>query len=157
MPPTNWTHGSAVGVEYPGRVYDGGPNTPRNHPRRAGWGTDIRQRSNTSNWFHFAIPTEAARPGERYYTDRSHIFFWLNGWSRLDAIHVWLGRNLIFREDNISWGGPHRRPITLSHSQPIPRHRVNGGINVSIRITFPSGVDEMGMVRFHGAGASLTD
>lgn len=158
MPPTNWTHGSAVGVEYPGRVYDGGPNTPRNHPRRAGWGTDVRQRSNTFNWFHFAIPTETARPGEPYHTDRLRVPFWLNGWSRLDAVHVWLGGDQIFREDDISWGGPHERPLSLSFNRQLPRHRIgNRAINVSVRITFPSGVDEMGMVRFHGASASLDD
>ncbi len=89
MPHSNWIHGSAVGIEYPGRIYDGGPNTPRNHPRRAGWGTDVRQRSDTLNWFHFAIPTQGAdftSPTE-YYTHRIWITYRARG-VVTDAYHA---------------------------------------------------------------------
>lgn len=157
MPPSNWIHGTAVGIEYPGRIFDGGPNTPRNHPRRAGWGTDVRQRANSFNWFHFAIPTQGAAAGT-YYSERIWVPYWTNGRIRLDALHVWLGNDQIYRRDDIDYG-PHDRPRRRTPNFAVPRQRVGPlrPINVSMRISFPSGLDEMGMIRLLGAGAFIDD
>lgn len=157
MPPSNWIHGTGVGIEYPGRIFDGGPNTPRNHPRRAGWGTDVRQRGNTFNWFHYAIPTQGASRGS-YYIERVWAPYWSNGWIRLDALHVWLGDTQIFRRDNLDFG-PHERPRRSTPNFAVPRRRVGplNPINVSMRFSFPAEAEEMGMVRLLGAGAFIDD
>lgn len=49
-----WTHGVNVVPEYT-KEYTGHDNGL--YLRRAGWGAQIKQRIDTSNWFHFAIPS----------------------------------------------------------------------------------------------------
>ena len=51
-----WTHGVNVQIEYPDRL-SGLTEGESAEPRRSGWGTLVRQQENTTNWFHFAIPT----------------------------------------------------------------------------------------------------
>ena len=49
-----WTHGVSVIPEYT-KEYTGHDNGL--YMRRAGWGTLVKQKANTWNFFHFAIPS----------------------------------------------------------------------------------------------------
>ena len=86
-----WTHGVNVQIEYPDRIV-GITGNKHAEPRRSGWGTLIYQKENTTNWFHFAIPTPVIINNQeatlRFIRFRAEI----NETARIDRIH--------FRHDN---------------------------------------------------------
>lgn len=151
----NWVHGTDVNIEYPDRVHDGGSNTPRGHPRRAGWGTVIRQQPG-DNWFHFAIPTPT-----QIDADWNNIAplvqvedVWLhaevNQAARVDAVHVWVGDNQIWRKDNIRG----LENEVIFEKWDITDWALFRSVGLSVHVSFSSG-DDLGQVTFHGAGAQF--
>lgn len=154
----NWVHGTDVNIEYPDRVHDGGPNTRRGHPRRAGWGTVIRQ-PRGDNWFHFAIPTPTQIDADWHdvtppmvEVEDAYLHATVNEAARVDAVHAWVGNEQIWREDNISG---------LENEEIYKKWNITDrillpfkGVGLSVHVSFSSG-DELGSVTFHGAGAQF--
>ena len=80
-----WTHGADVIVEYT-KEYTGTDNGL--YLRRAGWGSQVKQRQGTTNWFHFAIPSATKLDDDNV----SHYHAWLrvrvNNDAVIDRVHV---------------------------------------------------------------------
>jgi hypothetical protein len=84
-------HGATILVEYPDRLRTG-DGRPTLHPRRAGWGTDVWQEANTSNWFHFAIPTpDVLRDEHKLSLRYIHFRAETNENARIEQVHIWHG------------------------------------------------------------------
>ena len=80
-----WTHGVNVVVEYT-KEYTGTDNGL--FMRRAGWGTQIRQKKGTSNWFHLPIPSATKLDDDNV----DHYHAWLrvkvNNDAAIKRVHV---------------------------------------------------------------------
>ena len=154
----NWIHGTDVNIEYPDRVHDGRPNTPRGQPRRAGWGTVIRQ-PRGDNWFHFAIPTPAQIDADWHditppmvEVEDAYLRATVNEEARVDAVHAWVGNEQIWRNDNIPG---------LENEEIYKKRNIADwillpfqGVGLSVHVSFSTG-NEPGQVTFHGAGVQF--
>ncbi len=86
-------HGVAIQIEYPDRLRD-----EHDNPRRAGWGTRVRQ-DDGDNWFHFPLPTPTVlRNDETVKLQYINFKLRLDG-ARIVDVHVREGHEL--RNHNI--------------------------------------------------------
>lgn len=150
----NWVHGTDVNVEWPDRVLDGGPNTPDGHPRRAGWGTDVRQRAQTFNWFHFAVPTPTEIDSDDV-VEVEDVFLQgrTNENSEISNVHVWEGGHEVVWQNNDVTG---TRNETLNERWNVPDNRIRSALGISVRVEFDDGTPT-GMVTFSAAGAQFDE
>jgi hypothetical protein len=141
------THGSEVSIEWPDRVYDGGPDTPLDHPRRAGWGTEVRQLPDSTNWFHFSIPALCGNA----YLSRAWVSFKVNPTAKIDRMDLHAGKRRIALYDELE-GLQGREDIYALYQQyPLLIKDVEA-ISMSVHVRFLPG-NQLGHVTFYGAGA----
>lgn len=142
-----WTHGADVIVEYT-KEYTGHDNGL--YMRRAGWGAQIRQNEDTSNWFHFAIPSATKLDDDNV----SHYHAWLrarvNNDAVIDRVHVreaagpQSGSPVIFDSGAINITGQDNE-----FSFNLPDQRCTGPLVMCVHVKFEG---ENGEVVFAGAG-----
>lgn len=137
-----WTHGVNVQVEYtdPERAL---------YIRRAGFGTVIRQKGGTWNWFHFAIPSATKLDDDD--VDRYHA--WLRGCINdhavIKRVHIREAQKgchcpIIYDSGDINLTGRE-----LEESFNIPDRRCRGPLVICILVKFQ---EDDGEVTFTGAG-----
>ena len=80
-----WAHGVDVLIEYPDKIV-GMTGDRRAEPRRSGWGTLVYQKENTSNWFHFAIPTPVIIENQETILKFMRIRAEINKAARIDQV-----------------------------------------------------------------------
>jgi Matrixin/Family of unknown function (DUF6623)/Putative peptidoglycan binding domain len=107
-----WTHGTSLQVEVPGNVES---------LRRYGFFTRVVGTANTTNWYHFAIPTPVIVSGKRLVFARAMLRFVTGGTSAVVRdVHVYDGsaRLIAHQFVNLSgtqgfavFGVPHKPPV----------------------------------------------
>jgi hypothetical protein len=117
-------------------------------PRRSGWGTLIYQKENTTNWFHFAIPTPVIINNQeatlRFIRFRAEI----NETARIDRIHFRHDNRIILsREFNIT-------NCSVDETIQSPKTIIRRSLALCVHISFLPG-DARGMVIFKGAGGGF--
>ena len=135
-----WIHGVNVQVEYtdPGRAV---------YVRRAGFGTVIRQKGGTGNWFHFAIPTPTYLDDDKVDYQHAYLRGWINGKATVKHVHIWHGRDRIFTQ-NVSLSAR-----DLNESFNIPDQRCVLPIVICVFVEFETD----GEIRFDGAGVRFKE
>lgn len=156
MPTTSfYLNGAAVLAEYPDRLAE--------PPRRAAWGTVIRQPEGTLNWFHFAPTTPV-----NGFTTRGSFQLWLDWVSlranldgaQIEDVHVRAGERLLYNLND-----PARLPIaSRTVNERFPSDRLGftdlfhdrGGLTVgydgfalAVLVRF---TEDVGRVIFRSAG-----
>jgi len=140
-----WTHGVNVQIEYPDNIV-GMTGNECAEPRRSGWGTLVHQKENTTNWFHFAIPTPAIINNQEATLRFIRLRAEINETARIDTIHFRHDNRVIFsKEINFTNCSVDE---TFQSSGTIIRR----GLALCVHISFLPG-DARGMVIFKGAGA----
>ena len=142
-----WTHGVNVQIEYPDRIV-GMTGDRLTEPRRSGWGTVVYQKENTTNWFHFAIPTPVMINNQEATLSFIRVRAEINENARIDMIHFRHDNRIILSQKvNIT----NRSIDEMFHS---PGTIIRRGLALCIHISFLPG-DTRGMVIFKGAGGAF--
>lgn len=138
-----WIHGSSGKIERKDVTdYWGGSSF------EYGWGLDIRQKSGTSNWVHFAVPTLGnANKGAKLI----QIKFWTgsaDAW--VSDVHIYNGGTKV-KEFKGLWSGSQILTLDLGTVTAFPY-----GLGISLKIN----AGEEGMshrFQFFGAGANFVN
>jgi len=142
-----WTHGVNVQIEYPDRIA-GGTEEEVAEPRRSGWGTLVYQKENTTNWFHFAIPTPVIMNNQEANLRFIRLRAEINETARIDMIHFRHDNRIILsREVNIT-------NRSVDETIQSPKTIIRRSLALCVHISFLSG-DTRGMVIFKGAGGAF--
>lgn len=88
-----WIHGTGAIVEFPDIPVE---------TRRTGRGTLIRQRENTANWFHFALPSIETIENQSSFIRKIHFRATVNENARVDRIHFRSDRNELIFSQSVS-------------------------------------------------------
>jgi hypothetical protein len=142
-----WTHGVNVQIEYPDRIV-GITGNEHAEPRRSGWGTLIYQKENTTNWFHFAIPTPVIINNQEATLKFIRFRAEINETARIDRIHFRHDNRIILsREFNIT-------NCSVDETIQSPKTIIRRSLALCVHISFLPG-DARGMVIFKGAGGGF--
>jgi hypothetical protein len=137
-----WTHGAAAVVEFPNRAAEIRHNT---------FGTEVRQRENTENWLHLALPSPVIADKKDVYL----IYVFLKGVTnenaRVDFITV-EDERILFQKTVSLIDETFNEKIRVNPAGPAPDLR--SGITFSIRVKFLSGLP-IGAVVLGSAGMRL--
>ena len=118
-----------------------------------GNGCTFRGLDNTSNWFHFSIPTPVIVDGSRAKLDKFFVLFKADNGVTLSAVNVWDGAKRIFTKDHLAIGGSHENDLQdniTKWSLDAPKN-VLFGIEIAVLVSF---ADE-GNITFVSAGADF--
>lgn len=142
-----WTHGVDIQIEYPENIVGETGDEPA-APRRSGWGTLVFQKQNTSNWFHFAIPTPVIMNNQVAKLLFIRLRAEINSSARIDMIHFRQDNRIFFSQEvNIT-------NRSVDETFPIPETIIRRGLALCIHVSFLPG-DTRGMVIFKGAGVAF--
>ena len=137
-----WTHGHSMQIEYPDRVAS---------QRRAGFGINVEGKSNTTNWFHFAIPTPVLVNDVRLRADSVLLRFKtysVDAWVR--DVHVYDGEKLIAAHNGVNLSKEHLFERFVVPDAPL----VQWGLGISIGVA--CGVEMMDHhMEFFAAGCDF--
>ena len=142
-----WTHGVNVQIEYPDNIV-GMTGDECAEPRRSGWGTLVHQKENTTNWFHFAIPTPSLINNQEATLRFIRLRAEINETARIDRIHFRHdNRIMLSREVNIT-------NCSVDETIQSPKTIIRRSLALCVHISFLFG-DVRGMVIFKGAGGAF--
>ncbi len=120
----SWVHGSDIHIERPDRL---------NWMYRQGFGTQLNGKAETTNWFHFAIPTPVIVEGVRYKLDSVLLRFTTQSVeSIVRHIHVYDGNIKIASHDNVNLTGSHGLRRFGVPNDP----QIFWGVGISIGVQF---------------------
>lgn len=80
-----WNHGVQITPEYCKAFTDTDNGL---YMRRAGWGTQVKQHANTSNWFHFPITCASRLDGDSAYTNCAYLKANINASAVITRVHL---------------------------------------------------------------------
>jgi hypothetical protein len=137
-----WIHGHSMQIEYPDRVAS---------QWRAGFSINVEGKPNSTNWFHFAIPTPVIINDVRLRADSVMLRFKtysVDAWVR--DVHVYDGETMIAAHNGVNLSKDH-----LFERFMIPdRPEVLWGIGISIGVS--CGVEMMDHhMEFFAAGCDF--
>lgn len=112
---------------------------------RKGWGLSFWQHANTSNWVHFAIPSNSLYG---WRADHIHVKFTTGEHARVSEIHLWDGNVRIWEQAVNFNGGELDMMMELGKEFEITR-----GLGVSIKVDADPAGD--GHFMFHAVGANF--
>lgn len=142
-----WTHGVNVQVEYSKEAtgHDNGL-----YIRRAGFGTIIKQRGETWNWFHFAIPSATKLDDDNVKRQHAWLRGKINNFATIKQVTVHEAKGgsdcpRIYNNNNLNLTGRE-----LNESFDLPDRVCKGPLVMCVRVEFE---DDRGEVVFCGAGA----
>ena len=122
-----WIHGTSIQIEYPDRVES---------VRRAGFYAMTVGKANTSNWFHFAIPTPVIVDSSRKRVGPVILRFrTLSTRAIVRDVHIYDGWSKIASHNNVNLTGNHWFETFATASVPP----VRWGLGVSIGVEFKDG------------------
>jgi hypothetical protein len=138
-----WTHGISAIVEFPGQVAEIRHNT---------LGLDLRQRANTDNWLHLALPSPSMLDNNDVFIIDALLKGKSNENARVDRIRISDHGAILFEQavnftdetfdEKFQRPGPGVRPV------------IKSGITFSVHVSFLTG-SPMGAVVIQSAGMRL--
>ena len=139
----SWVHGTSIQIEVPENI---------EFVRRFGFFTRIIGKPNTTNWFHFAIPTPVIVNDVRKTFGPCMLRFSTAGAGALVRdVHLYDGEVRVVAHDGVN----------LSGSQPFTRFgiahapKVLWGVGISIGVTFGGGASATRIMDFISAGCDF--
>ena len=139
-----WAHGVSAIVEFPNLPFE---------TRRNTFGLTLRQRENTENWVHLALPTPVVADNKKVFLMYALLKGATNENARVDYLKVADDKGSLF-ERSVSFTDEtfDERIRVIPVGQPAPLLR--SGITFSMRVKFLSGVP-IGAVILGSAGTRL--
>ena len=139
----SWTHGTSLTVEFPSNLESITP---------AGFYTYLVGKPNTSNWFHFAIPTPVIIDNVRLKIICAILRFrTFSNLAVVKHIHIYDGFTLIAAHNNINLSGDNWfAKYGVAHKPEI-----FWGLNISIGVEFGAGTSAQRRMDFVSAGCDL--
>ena len=138
-----WVHGTSIQIEYPDRIAS---------TRRAGFYTSIVGEPNTTNWFHFAIPTPVIVDGDRKVAGPVILRFrTLSTNAVVRDVHIYDGSSRIATHNGVNLtGNQFFTPFGIAH-----RPAVRWGLGISIGVRFGAGAANQRRMDFISAGCDF--
>jgi subtilisin family serine protease len=118
----NWIHGTSVEVEYPDRL---------NLFSKKGFYTLVEGKPDTTNWFHFALPTPVIVDNKRLKLESVILMFVTQPDAVVTNVHIYDGYQKIEAFDSLSMTGSH-----LFERFDVLNLLVRYGIGISIGVKF---------------------
>jgi hypothetical protein len=118
----NWVHGTSVEVEYPDRL---------NLFSKKGFYTIVEGKPDTTNWFHFALPTPVIVDNKRWKLESVILMFVTQPDAVVTNVHIYEGHQKIEAFDGLSMTGSH-----LFERFDVLNLLVRYGIGISIGVRF---------------------
>ncbi len=123
----SWTHGVDIQIEYPNNL---------DWIYRRGFGTQLKGKPDTTNWFHFAVPTPVIVDGARCKLEQAMLRFVTGSVAAIVRhIHVYDGEKRIATHDNVNLTGPHGFEPFSVPGRPL----IYWGVGISIGVQFLGG------------------
>jgi hypothetical protein len=135
-----WIHGCSVDVELPDQL---------SAMRRMGFYSLCEGKPNSSNWFHFAIPTPVIVDSRRLRLDSVMLIFATDPDVAVTNVHIWDGNNRLKAYDGLSLSGNH--PFERFDVLDVA---VRYGICVSVGVRF-GGASQPHRIAFVSAGGDF--
>ncbi|MEV0154293.1 DUF6623 family protein [Micromonospora sp. NPDC050686] len=139
-----WTHGHTMRVENAAGLAS---------VWRAGFFIRVVGKPNTTNWFHFAVPTSVIVKDKRQMTDSVMLRFRANSTAAaVTAVHVYDGERRIVNHDGLNLS-----PTTFGLNRfDVPgKPDVLWGIGISVGVRFSGGTDAQNTLEFAAAGCDF--
>lgn len=138
-----WTHGHSMQIEYPGKIQS---------TWRAGFFIRVVGKPNTTNWFHFAIPTPVIVNGKRLSVGSCMLRFKTGGLQAVVRdVHVFDGEKKIVQHNDVNLTGNHGFERFNVPNNPD----VHWGLGISIGVTFLNGTNAQRTIEMISAGCDL--
>jgi Family of unknown function (DUF6623) len=140
-----WVHGTAVEVEYPDRIAPLSTDRMYERGQRKGWGTHFYGLENTTNWFHFAIPTPGILDDARPPLEKVFVFYWADGWAKITNVHLYDGPARIKSFDGLNLSGNHSGSVDSFNTWTVsPPVVLAYGLGISVGVEFGP-IDQVGI------------
>ncbi len=138
-----WTHGTGIQIERPNNL---------DNIVRAGFYTYLYGKANTTNWFHFAIPTPVIEDNKRLKICCAILRFrTFSDKAIVRHVHIYDGYTKIASHDNINLTGDQWfRKYGVAHKPYI-----YWGLGISIGVEFKTGTLHQRRMDFVSAGCDL--
>ena len=138
-----WIHGTSIQVEYPERL---------ERIRRAGFYTYLYGKPNTTNWFHFAIPSPVIQDKKRLKVVCAILRFrTFSNKAVVNHVHIYDGFSKIASHNNINLSGNNWfKKFGVAH-----KPHLYWGLGISIGVSFKAGPLNQRRMDFVSAGADL--
>ncbi|SHI97819.1 DUF6623 family protein [Pseudozobellia thermophila] len=138
-----WIHGTSIQVEYPERL---------ERITRAGFYTYLYGKPNTTNWFHFALPTPVIKDQKRLKVVCAILRFrTFSTKAMVDHVHIYDGYSKIAAHNNLSLSGDNWfKKFGVAH-----KPYVYWGLGISIGVSFSNGTLNERRMDFVSAGCDL--
>ena len=139
----SWIHGTSVTIEQPDALES---------VTRFGFFTRLVGKPNTTNWFHFAIPTPVIVNGDRKVVGPCMLRFQTGSANAVVRdVHIYDGEVRIAVHDGINLSGDHFfERFGVAHSPPVL-----WGVGISIGVTFGGGSANDRSMDFIAAGCDF--
>ena len=138
-----WIHGTSIQVEYPDRL---------ERITRAGFYTYLYGKPNTTNWFHFAIPSPVIQDKKRLKVVCAILRFrTFSNKAVVNHVHIYDGYTKIASHNNVDLSGNNWfKKFGVAH-----KPHLYWGLGISIGVSFKSGPLNQRRMDFVSAGADL--
>ena len=138
-----WIHGTSIQVEYPDRL---------ERITRAGFYTYLYGKANTTNWFHFALPTPVIQNKKRLKVVCAILRFrTFSNKAIVNHVHIYDGYTKIASHNNLNLTGDNWfKKFGVAH-----KPHVYWGLGISIGVSFKAGTLGQRRMDFVAAGCDL--
>jgi hypothetical protein len=136
-----WAHGHSMNVEVPGNIKS---------EWRAGFFIRVVGKPNTTNWFHFAVPTPVIINDNRLRIDSAMLRFRsATTFADVTNVHVFDAENRVFAADNLDLS-----PSALGFSRfSLPnKPEVLFGVGITLGVRFTGTTDAQNTMEFASVG-----
>ncbi|WP_209403216.1 DUF6623 family protein [Pseudozobellia sp. WGM2] len=139
----SWIHGTSIQVEFPERL---------DRITRAGFYTYLYGKANTTNWFHFALPTPVIKDQKRLKVVCAILRFrTFSAKAVVNHVHIYDGYTKIAAHNNLNLSGDNWfKKFGVAH-----KPSVHWGMGISIGVSFSSGTLNERRMDFVSAGCDL--
>ena len=138
-----WVHGTSIAVECPDQIAN---------MQRFGFFTRIVGKPNTTNWFHFAIPTPVIVDNDRKEVGPVILRFRTGSANAVVRdVHIYDGEARIAAHDGVNLSGDHFfERFGVAHSPPVL-----WGLGISLGVQFGGGTAVQRRMDFIAAGCDF--
>lgn len=136
-----WAHGHSMAIEVPGNIKS---------EWRAGFFIRVIGKPNTTNWFHFAVPTTVIVNDNRLRID-SAMLRMRSGSTLADItnVHVFDGENRVFAQDNMNFSPT---AFGLERFSLPNKPDVLWGVGITLGVRFTGTTDAQNTMEFASVG-----
>ena len=139
-----WAHGHGMVIEFPDRIAS---------ERKLGFYYRVVGKRDTTNWFHFAIPTPVIVDDNRLSIDSAMLRFRSKSTSAdVTAVHVYDGEVKILNRNGLNLS-----PVNFGRQRfnIRPRKNVKWGIGLSVGVRFSGNTNAKNTIEFASAGVDF--